>query len=239
MDASFSRGKLTGILGPNGCGKSTLLKLILGYYSFQNGEISLEGKDIKNYTSKELSKKISFVPQGGIHKMSFSVKEFLSLGRIPHIQNHFKGLQEKDEKIIEGIVKELELEKFRERKVSTLSGGEYQRVLLGRALIQEGDVLLLDEPTSALDMNHAIEFLEILSEKIKKGNLTGIIVIHDLNLASLFCDEIIFINEGQVGFSGKPKEVLEEDILEKIYGFKSKILKVGDIPYIFPQRRMN
>ncbi|MGL4632982.1 MAG: ABC transporter ATP-binding protein [Cetobacterium sp.] len=238
INYKFFEGELVGILGANGCGKSTLLKVIMGFLDKENGEILLNEKNVNDYSRKEFAKKVAFITQHSSQNLNFTVLETLRLGRVPHIKNSFKGLDLEDEEIVQSVIKLLNLEGFLNRDINTLSGGEFQRVLLGRAFIQEGDVLLLDEPTSALDINYSLEFLELLKERILKRKLIGLIVIHDINLASIFCDKIIFIKDGKIAFSGKPKDVIKKKTLEEVYRFKPVVLEVDNEIYVLPKRRL-
>ena len=232
----FIPGELVGILGANGCGKSTLLKVIMGFLEKTNGKIYLDNLDSENFSRKSFAKKVSFIAQKSSQNLNFTVLEILKLGRVPHLKNSFKGLGDEDEKIIQDVIKKLNLQEYLNRDIKSLSGGEFQRVLLGRAFIQEGEVILLDEPTSALDINYSLEFLELLKERIKKKNLIGIIVIHDINLASLFCDRILFIKDGKIPIAGRPKDVIKKEWLEKVYGFKPEILNLDEDIYVLPKR---
>lgn len=233
---NFFPGELVGILGANGCGKSTLLKVIMGFLEKEDGEIYLDNLEVKKLSRKEFAKKISFIAQKSNQNLNFTVLEILKLGRVPHIKNSFKGLDLEDDKIIDEVIKKLNLQEYLNRDIKSLSGGEFQRVLLGRAFIQNSEVILLDEPTSALDINYSLEFLELLKEEIKAKSLVGIIVIHDINLASLFCDKILFIKDGKIPISGKPKDVIKKEWLEKVYNFTPEILNLENDIYVLPKR---
>ncbi|WP_297404241.1 ABC transporter ATP-binding protein [uncultured Cetobacterium sp.] len=236
VNLSLDSGELVGILGSNGCGKSTLLKTIMGFYKMDSGKVLIDEKNLKDISLGELSKKIAFITQSTNQNIEFNVLEFLRLGRIPHIKNPFKGLDVNDNNIVNQVIKDLNLENYLSRKVVNLSGGEFQRILLGKAFIQEGEIIFLDEPTSALDINHALDFLERLIFKIKESDLIGIIVIHDINLASLFCDKICFMKDGKITYIGKPKDIIKKDILEDIYGYSPEIIENANTKYILPKR---
>lgn len=238
IDYKFFEGELVGILGANGSGKSTLLKIIMGFLNRVSGDILLNKKSTDEYSRREFARKVAFITQSSNQDVNFTVLETLKLGRVPHIKNFFKGLDLKDESLVQEIVDLLKLEDFLERDIKTLSGGEFQRVLLGRAFIQEGEVLLLDEPTSALDINYSLEFLELLKDRVIQKKLIGIIVIHDINLASIFCDKIIFIKDGEISFEGRPKGVIKSKILEEVYNFKPVILEADNEIYVLPKRRI-
>ena len=218
VDIHIKKGRLTGILGPNGCGKSTLLKSIL-----------------EEYTQKELAKKLSFVPQKSSLSSPMKVEDFVLMGRLPHLKSSWHGYTKEDREIRDKTLEELGLEDFRERSAFTLSGGEFQRILLARALTQSPEILLLDEPTSALDLNHAVELMSRVRTMAKKKKITSIAVIHDLNLASMFCDELIIMKEGRAKYRGIPKDILTESILMEVYNLKCKIIndKQGN-PYVIP-----
>lgn len=236
IDLKISEGKFTGILGPNGCGKSTLLKNILGYLNKDNGEIFLKGKKISAYSHKEKAELISYVPQKTHLIPDLTVKEFVIMGRLPYLKNSWNGYTKKDREIAEKYLYELELDNFCERKIFTLSGGEFQKVLLARALTQETEVILLDEPTSALDLNHALDLMKKIKNYTVKKNLTGIAVLHDLNLAGMFCDEIIMMKEGEIFYHGTPKEIFTPENMKKIYDLNCNIFYTEDgKPYVVPK----
>lgn len=236
INLNLKKNKLTGILGPNGCGKSTLLKNILGYLKGESGEISIDGINSKKLSSKEKAKLISLVPQKSQLVSSLEVEEFVLMGRLPHLKNSWDGYSENDKKIAQKYILELELKNFLKRKAPTLSGGEFQRVLLARALTQETKILLLDEPTSALDLNHALDLMNKVKKTVTESGLTAVAVLHDLNLAAMFCDEIVMLKNGKVFAQGTPKETFTIKNLKTIYDLDSIICYMeNDIPYIIPK----
>ena len=238
INLEIKEKKLTGILGPNGCGKSTLLKNILGYLKSESGKIEILNKNSSEYTQKEKARYLSLVPQKSQLMSGMDVEDFVLMGRLPHLQNSWDGYSKRDKEIADHILKHMELEKFSKRKAVTLSGGEFQRVLLARALTQDTDIILLDEPTSALDLNHAIDLMEKVKDIIADNGKTAVAVLHDLNLAAMFCDEIIMMKEGKVYYRGTPKEVLNEENIKAIYELECSVLFTNEgVPHIIPKRR--
>lgn len=236
IELGLKEKKLTGILGPNGCGKSTLLKNILGYLKGESGEIFIDEKKGSEISQKEKAKLISLVPQKSQLVSAMDVEEFVLMGRLPHLKNSWDGYSKSDREIANKYLKELDLEKFLKRKAPTLSGGEFQRVLLARALTQETKIILLDEPTSALDLNHAIDLMKKVKENVIEKGLTAVAVLHDLNLASMFCDEIVMLKDGKVYAQGTPKETLTVENLKAIYDLDCSIFYTEEnIPYIIPK----
>lgn len=236
IDLEISEKKITGILGPNGCGKTTLLKNILGYFKGEQGNIFLDGKESRKFSQKEKAKLISFVPQKSQLMSAMTVEEFTLMGRLPHLNNSWDGYSKNDMEITKKYLAELDLEKFAERKAVTLSGGEFQRVLLARALTQETKIILLDEPTSALDLNHALDLMEKVKENVKEKGITAAAVLHDLNLAAMFCDELVMLKEGKVCCKGTPQEVLTKENLKKVYDLDCTVFFTEEeVPYIIPK----
>lgn len=228
--------KLTGILGPNGCGKTTLLKNILGYLKSDNGKIIINHRESREYSQKEKAKIMSFVPQKSQLMSGLEVEEFVLMGRLPHLKNSWDGYSKHDKETAHRYLLQLDLGKFAKRKAVTLSGGEFQRVLLARALTQETDIILLDEPTSALDLNHALELMGKVKECVAEKNITAVAVLHDLNLAAMFCDEIIMLKEGKVYCHGKPKETITAENLKAVYDLDCTIFETEKgIPYVIPK----
>ncbi|WP_163468917.1 ABC transporter ATP-binding protein [Fusobacterium sp. IOR10] len=235
MKLEIKKGKLTGILGPNGCGKSTLLKNILGYIGKENeNNIEILGKKSKNYTHKEKSRIMALVPQKSNLMSSMSVLDFVTVGRLPHLKNSWEGYSKKDIDFVNEILEKLGLKKFSSRIALSLSGGEFQMVLLARALIQEPKILLLDEPTSSLDLNHAMDLMSTVKKLVENLNITGVVVLHDLNLASIFCDEIVLMKTGKLVYKGIPKEVLTEKKIKEIYNLDCKVIYNEGKPYVIP-----
>ena len=236
INLSITEKKLTGILGPNGCGKTTLLKNILGYLHNDSGNIEILGRDSSEYTQKEKAKCISFVPQKSMLVSAMDVTDFVLMGRLPHLENSWSGYTKHDREIADRSLRELGLGHFCDRIAVTLSGGEFQRTLLARAITQDTDIILLDEPTSALDLNHALELMDKVKDIIWKKGKTAVAVLHDLNLASMFCDEIVMMKNGTVYCKGTPREVMTEENLKLIYNLDCQVCHTDEgIPYIIPK----
>jgi iron complex transport system ATP-binding protein len=237
-DISFgaAKGKLTGILGPNGCGKSTLLQNVLGFLNETTKAIQIFGVPRNTMTAKESAKIMAFVPQKSKMNAPMCVYDFVLLGRVPHLRNSFWGYSPEDHRITTTVLKTLHLTNLMTRQILTLSGGEFQMVLLARALTQDTKLLLLDEPTSALDLSHGIALMARLKEEIYSRNITAIAVLHDLNLSSLFCDELILMRQGTVYRKGSPREVLTAENLKHVYGLVCRIFYLENgTPYIIPE----
>lgn len=232
LNLTAKRGEFIGILGPNGCGKSTLLKNILKIYKPKSGIITLKDKSLKEYSQKELSQILGFVPQKSQISMPLLVEDIILMGRYSHLKSSFYGYEKKDLEAVDEIMKLLNLENFKKRVAFTLSGGEFQRVILARALVGKPEMLLLDEPTSALDLNYAVSILKICKSIVKKQNIACVVVLHDLNLASLFCDKIMFLKDGKVAYSGTAKELFTKEILNEIYSLKCEILEHENRPVV-------
>ena len=190
-DVSFSvsEGNFLGVIGPNGAGKTTLLKLILMLLKADSGAIYIEDKNINDYSNKELYRKIAFVPQENNLDFPMTVIETVLLGRIPHL-NRFQLENDEDYRIARSALKDADIESFSERYANQLSMGEKQLVSIAKALAQETKFIILDEPTSSLDVSHTLKIMEILKSLTKNGK-TIISVIHDLNIASRYCDKVL------------------------------------------------
>ena len=236
LNINIKKGEFVGILGANGSGKSTLLKMILKYFPIETGNIEISDKNISLYSPKEMAKIISFVPQKSALNMPISVIEMVYMGRTPHIKNKWIGFDKEDERKVNEILEKLQLEKFRDRSIFSLSGGEFQRVLLARALVQETRIVLLDEPTSALDMNYALEIMKLTSDFVKEKKITAVMVLHDLNLASMYCDNVMFLKDGKIAYSGSPKELYKKEVFSEIYGFECEIVENNGLLYVIPKK---
>ena len=235
LSLDIDENKLTGIIGPNGCGKSTLAKNIIKYINGKFEYFKIMDVDISQLSHKKIAQFISYIPQKSTIIPNISVFDYVLLGRFPLLRNSWDNYSEKDYKIVENNINLLNIKELKDRNVETLSGGELQKALLARALAQEAKILLLDEPTSALDLNNAVEFMKILKNISIKKNISVIIIIHDLNLASLFCDSLIILKDGRFIEKGSPKEVINEENIKSVYNLDCKVCyNENNKPYIIP-----
>ncbi|EMB45813.1 ABC transporter ATP-binding protein [Treponema denticola] len=219
IDLSIKDNGIVGIIGPNGSGKSTLLKCIYRVLKPKTGTIFIDGKNINDYQFKETAKKMAVVAQHNDTHFDFNVLEMVLIGRSPH-----KKFMERDSaEDIELAYKALEqvnMKDFADRNFSSLSGGEKQRIILARALVQNTDCLILDEPTNHLDIKHQLHFMSLA----KDLKITVISAIHDLNIAAMYCDKIYALKEGQIIASGSVYEVITEEVIKTLYDVEAKII---------------
>ncbi|MCM3584423.1 heme ABC transporter ATP-binding protein [Mesobacillus maritimus] len=218
-DISFEvrKGELFGILGPNGSGKTTLLNMLSGVLPFSSGNILLNDKPLKQYSAKELAKIIAVLPQHSSQAFSYTVKETVSLGRYAHQQGWFQTWSKQDEQIVQQVMEQTGVALFQDQDIQQLSGGERQRVFLAQALAQEPEILLLDEPTNHLDLSFQKELLDSLKRWTNERGLTVISIFHDLNLAGLYCDRLLLMENGSIHSNDTPNEVLREKRIQTVY----------------------
>lgn len=233
INFTLQRGDFLGILGPNGSGKSTLLKTMLGNLKCQNGEIFIFNQKLQDYSLKELAKIIGFLPQNSQLHTPLKVIDVLLMSKYVHLKYNFLSYSKKDLEELKILAAELKLEHFLDRNILSLSGGEFQRVLLARALLKNPQILFLDEPTSALDLNYAIELLNLCENLIKQRKISVVAVLHDLNLAALFCNKILFLKEGEIRYQGSVKQLFTKEILKEIYNLDCEIINSNQTPYVF------
>lgn len=215
-------GEMLGIIGPNGSGKSTLLRGITRVAAGVSGQVTIGGLDTKELSRKELAKKIAVVEQEISTDFDMTVEELISMGRAPYL-GLFGALSPLDNELIGKAMTFTHTDIFAKRCISHLSGGEKQRVAIARALAQDTPVLFLDEPTSHLDIGNQIGLLQLIRALTREKSLTVVIVLHDLNMASLFCDRIMVLKEGKAMALGEPAEILTPDLIKLIYGIDSVI----------------
>jgi iron complex transport system ATP-binding protein len=214
---SVKKGEVFGILGPNGSGKTTLLKLLAKTNSPTSGSISINNREINDFSNKEFAQSVAVLPQITDTAFSYSVKETIKMGRYAHQSGLFSTWSTKDEEILQEVLKETSLEHLQNKGIQQLSGGEQQRVFLARALAQQPDLLLLDEPTNHLDVSHQISLFDGLMKLRRERKLTVLAIFHDLNLASLYCDRVLLLQEGNMVALGTPKQIMQSSILEEVY----------------------
>ncbi len=223
LTCTFRKGRLYGIIGPNGVGKSTLLHLLSGFAKPVQGEILLNGQSIRSYPRKELAQKLAVLQQGGLPPAAFSVREVVSMGRYPY--QSWLGKEESDgASVVDNALDAMGLTRLAERRLDQLSGGERQRVALAKLIAQEPSVLLLDEPTTYLDIGYQVQLLDTVREWQQKRELTVVAVLHDLNLAALYSEELLVLHEGRIAAFGPPAEVLDEKLISFVYRTEAAVL---------------
>ncbi len=215
LSFSAKKGSLISILGPNGSGKTTLLKAVAGIIKFF-GRIRVFEEDIRSLSRKEISKIISVVPQDFPHDTEFTALEIVLMGRYPHT-SMFKPIRERDYRAVFDAMRTTDTLYLKDRKISEMSSGERQRVVIAKALAQEAEVILLDEPTSNLDINYGINIMRILRNLANNGMLV-LASMHNINLASLYSDRIILLKNGRIFADGKPEDVITEENIRAVYG---------------------
>lgn len=226
ISQNFGCGRFYGILGPNGSGKTTLIRHLLGLLKTQTGKIQLEEKNLTLYHKKELATKLSFVPQNTYLEADFSVADIVAMGRTPY-RKRFGDLSKEEEDMIEDAMQITNTYSFREKRFNQLSGGEAQRVLVARAIAQDTPWMILDEPISHLDIKHQVELMETLKRLNVEKKKTIIAILHDLNLTSAYCDQVILMKDGEVYAAGKIEEVLTRENLREVYGLDFEIQRLS------------
>ena len=219
-DISFEvpRGSFVGIIGPNGCGKSTLLKNIYRLYKPSSGSITLDNKDLTKMKDKDCAKEIAVLAQESNSQFDFTVEQIVKMGRYPY-KSIFEDYSKSDLQMVKDMLEKVGLNNYSNRSFSNLSGGEKQRTLIARALVQNTDFLILDEPTNHLDIGYQIQIMDL----IKSFNITTLSAIHDMNIASMYCDYLIVMKDGQIKDFGKVEDVITSQMLKEIFGVNAYV----------------
>lgn len=231
-------GEILAVIGPNGAGKSTLIRAISGVLPLRSGSVQVSGKDLAHMAHAERARYLAVVPQARTLPAAFSVYQTVLLGRTPHLSwMGYAGPL--DHARVRLALERTQLTALAERRVGELSGGEQQRVLLARALAQDAPVLLLDEPTTHLDLEHQTHLLNLVRQLASEKKLAVLMVLHDLNLASLYADRLALLVQGRLQAQGKASEVLTEQHLRDVYRVPVHIIPHPDYgtPLILPDGR--
>jgi iron complex transport system ATP-binding protein len=211
-------GRMLGLLGPNGSGKTSLLRLLAGLKRPHSGRITLDRQDIRTIARRAIAQRVAFVEQHATTNADLTVVDVVKLGRFPH-RSMFSGWTRADEAAVDGALDRAGMAEKRTDRWHSLSGGEKQRTHIARALAQEPMELILDEPTNHLDIQHQISLMKLVSGL----PVTSIIALHDLNHAAMFCDELIVLQLGRIVASGRPADVLTEDLLRDVFCVEARV----------------
>lgn len=223
-DAScaFEQGRVTGLIGPNGSGKTTLVQIASGELRPSAGAVLFGGRPVRELSAKRRAQRIAVVPQRANLEFDFTVLDMVLMGRQPHLAR-FEREGERDLQLAHAAMEALGIAHLQARNARALSGGEWQRVLIARALCQDTDVLLLDEPVSSLDIRHQMEVLAVIRNLARDRGVTVAVVLHDLNLAAHYCDSLVLMDGGAPASLGSAAEVLTSDAMRKVYGIEARI----------------
>lgn len=219
QDITFAveRGEFLGVIGPNGSGKTTLLKALSGLLRPAAGEVLLSDRDLRRWRAAELARRIAVVGQSAKVDFDFTVEEVVLMGRLPHL-GRWQRESAADLARVRWAMEATGILDLARRPITQVSGGEAQRALVARSLAQETDILLLDEPTSHLDLGYQVEILDLLRRLNEGTGLTVIAVLHDLNLAALYCQRLLLLHRGGIYAAGTPQEILNGENLQTVYG---------------------
>ncbi len=215
--------KLTAFIGPNGAGKSTLLSMISRLISIDAGQIYLDHNEVKAWRSNELSKKLSILKQNNGVNLRITVRELVSFGRFPYSKGR---LTSEDKELIDYALEKLGLVEMAEDRIDTLSGGQLQRAYIAMILAQDTEYILLDEPLNNLDMNHSVQLMKTPRRLVEEEHKTILLVIHDINFAATYADEIVAMKNGGIFAHGSMEEIIQPQILNALYEMDIKICEL-------------
>ncbi len=233
VSLSFEKGRFYGIIGPNGSGKTTLVDLLCGHLQPDQGEVRLDDRALRHYSRKSIALRLALVPQDFRINFPYTCKEVVMMGRYPHIAR-FSRPGDADHKMVSTVLGQTALIDFSHRLVNQLSGGERQRVVFARSLAQDTDALLLDEATANLDIQHAIALMNLAARRVADGRLV-IAVMQDINLAAMYCSDLVFMQQGRVRASGPLDEVLTGQMLQSVFSVDAQVVKsdFSSAPQVF------
>lgn len=239
VNLEINRGKFITIVGPNGSGKTTLLKSISKLINIEQNVIYINGKDLNSIKVRDMAKQISVVPQNTDVTYEFTCYDVVKMGRYPYV-NRFKGETEEDIEIVKSAMQKTKVEHLKDRFFTEISGGERQRVILAQAIAQEPDIMLLDEPISNLDPQYQIDILDTIKQLSLDEELTVVAVLHDLNFAAMYSDQIVLLKDGKIFKTGEVSQILTESNIKHIFDTEVMVYKspVVDGPHIYSKSKI-
>lgn len=233
VDLALRPGELVGLIGPNGAGKTTLLRALLGLVDAAGGDMTVGDTPLHSLSIKERARLFAYLAQGGPVHWPLTVQSIIELGRVPH-NNPWQSMSDADYLQIEIAIDRTGVEAFRDRTVTSLSGGERARVMLARALAAGAPYLLADEPAASLDPHYQLEMMALLRDQVDAEH-GGVVVMHDLNLAQHYCDRLLVLDDGKLVADGSPAEVLTDQLLESVFGIRVARWQSGSDSFLVPK----
>ncbi|AOP13466.1 YclP protein [Bacillus sp. BT1B_CT2] len=222
---TIQKGMITSFIGPNGAGKSTLLSIISRLIGMDAGKVLIDGKEIGAYKSNDLAKKISILKQSNQINIRLTVRELVSFGRFPYSQGR---LSKEDWAYVDEAIDYMKLRDIEHKHLDQLSGGQCQRAFIAMVIAQDTDYILLDEPLNNLDMKHSVEIMKLLKDLVENRGKTIVIVIHDINFASVYSDRIAALKNGRIVKEGPAEDIIQTPVLKDIYDMDIPIQQIGD-----------
>lgn len=225
-DVSFNieKGKITSFIGPNGAGKSTVLSMISRIMDKDNGTVIIDGTELEKWNDKELAKKLSILKQSNNINVRLTIREIVSFGRYPHCEGRLK---EEDIKYVDEAIAYMELTDIQDRYLDELSGGQRQRAYIAMVLAQNTEYVFLDEPLNNLDMKHSVSMMKVFRRLVDELNKTVVIVMHDINFASVYSDNIVVLKNGKLAKNDTTDKIINKETLENIYEIDFDIREIN------------
>ena len=225
LSLDIRENSITTLLGANGCGKTTLLQLLTKNLQPSSGSVTLDGRELADIGLKDFARAAAIVHQKNAAPEDLTVERLVSYGRLPYSSILRVGLDEKSEKIVEKALQLTNLTELRQRRIGTLSGGQRQRAFIAMALAQDTRMLFLDEPTTYLDVRYQVEILRLVEKLNKEEGMTIVMVLHDINQALAYSDEIVGLQGGRVAIQGPPQEVITSESIRMLYGIDLPVIR--------------
>ncbi len=223
VDLRLKKGKLTAFIGPNGAGKSTLLSMMSRLIPKDSGGIYLDGTEVKAWHTNDLSKRLSILKQANTVQLKLTVRELVAFGRFPHSKGRLTAA---DQHQIDKVLSYLGLSSLQNEYINTLSGGQLQRAYIAMVLAQDTEYIFLDEPLNNLDMNHAVQLMKTMVRLVSEFDKTIVIVLHDINFAASYADEIVAMKDGQIFAQGPTEDIITKEVLDELYEMNLRICEL-------------